>query len=190
MRYRSPNSLIHSTSTLGSFSGRLAMISNRNIKPRYVYLFFICVGLAIVVSATTIFRGHAATPPSGTIAPTLGAHTNWNGDSLATGATGGEDQCIDSGPGKNCDQFALTVSGSQSDWSGKLVQVKVAWTSGAHDYDLYIHKGDLSGPVAASGTNGGQPGTNETAYLDPTSMGVGLYTVHVAYAVVTPGQDI
>src|SRR5580765_1038888 len=167
------------------------MISNRNItRHRAFWFLVILVGLAILVSATTILRGHAATPPSGTIAPTLGAQTTWNGDSLATGATGGEDQCIDSGPGKNCDQFALTLSGNPADWSGKLVQVKVAWTSGAHDYDLYIHKGDLSGPVAASGTNGGQPATNETAYLDPANGGTGLYTVHVAYAVVTPGQDI
>src|SRR5207248_7846360 len=134
--------------------------------------------------------GHAASPASGTIAPTLGATTGWAGDpNLATGATGGEDQCIDSGPAKNCDSFALTVSGNVSDWNGKLIQVKVDWNLGTHDYDLYIHKGDLSGQVAASGTNSGQPGTDETAYLDPTNMGVGLYTVHVAYAVVTPGQD-
>lgn len=150
----------------------------------------ICIGLAILISAATLFRGRAATPASGSIAATVGASTSWAGDPLATGATGGEDQCIDSGPAKNCDSFALTVSGNTSDWTGKLVRVKAAWTNGAHDYDLYIHKGDLSGPVAASGTNGGQPGTDETAYLDPANAGVGLYTVHVAYAVVTPGQDI
>ena len=150
----------------------------------------ICMALAVLISATTLFRGRAASPGSGSIAPTLGASTTWMGDSLATGATGGEDQCIDSGPAKNCDSFALTVSGNPSDWIGKLVRIKAAWTNGAHDYDLYIHKGDLTGPVAASGTNGGQPGTDETAYLDPANAGVGLYTVHVAYAVVTPGQDI
>src|SRR4029078_3375264 len=119
-----------------------------------------------------------------------GASTTWTGDSLATGATGGEGQCIDSGPGKNCDSYTLNVTGSVAAWNGKLIQVQADWTLPAHDYDLYIHKGDLTGPVAAQGTNGGQPGTAETAYRDPTNMGVGIYTVHVAYAVVTPGQDI
>jgi hypothetical protein len=135
-------------------------------------------------------RARASSPSSGSISATSNTPTSWAGDpTLATGATGGEGQCIDSGPGKNCDSFALTVNGSTSDWNGKLIQVKVDWNLGTHDYDLYIHKGDLTGQVAASGTNGGQPGTDETAYLDPTNMGVGLYTVHVAYAVVTPGQD-
>ena len=155
-----------------------------------LWFFVICIASLMIVSATSIFRGRAASPSSGTIAATLGASTAWAGDpTLATGATGGEGQCIDSGPAKNCDSYALNVLGNQSDWNGKLIQVRVDWNLGSHDYDLYIHKGDLSGQVAASGTNGGQPGTDETAYLDPTNMGVGLYTVHVAYAVVTPGQD-
>jgi hypothetical protein len=155
----------------------------------YWIVFLICLALGLLLSATSIFRGRAATPNSGSIAPTLGATTGWAGDpTLATGATGGEGQCIDSGPGKNCDSFALTLTGNPSDWTGKLVRIQVAWTLGSHDYDLYIHQGTLTGPVAASGTNGGQPGTSETAYIDP-SAGTGLYTVHVAYAAVTPGQD-
>ncbi len=162
-----------------------------NQSRRHVYwVLFIFIGLGILVSASALFRGRAASPASGSISPTLGATTLWAGDpNLATGATGGEGQCIDSGPGKNCDSFALTVSGNPSDWIGKLVRVQAIWTLGSHDYDLYVHKGDLTGPVAASGTNSGQPGTNETAYLDPTNSGTGLYTVHVAYAVVTPMQD-
>src|SRR5207248_401414 len=131
----------------------------------------------------------AATPTSGVIGPS-GPTVTWGGASLATGATGGEDQCIDSDPGRNCDQFQLTVTGNPSDWIGKLIKVRVAWTNGAHDYDLYMRKGTITDPVAASGTNSGQRNTDETAYLDPAHMGVGLYTVHVAYAVVTPGQDI
>jgi len=110
----------------------------------------------------------------------------WVGDVTGSGGTLGEGNCIDSGPGKNCDSFALTLSGTESDWTGKLVQVRVAWSLGTHDYDLYIHKGDLSGPVAASGANQGQPGTEEDAFIDPRSSGVGLYTVHVTYAVAAP----
>jgi hypothetical protein len=153
----------------------------------HTFLFvLLSLALAVLACVGTFFRGLAATPSGGTIAPTLGATITWNGDSLATGATGGEGQCIDSGPAKNCDSFALTVGGNPSDWTGKLIQVRAAWTSQAHDYDLYVHKGDLSGPVAASGTNGGQPATEEVAYLDPANAGVGLYTVHIAYASRNP----
>jgi Calx-beta domain len=152
-----------------------------------VLFILLCIVLAVMASFGTLLRGRAASPSGDTVAPTLGARKTWAGDpGLLTGATGGEGQCIDSGPAKNCDTFSLTVQGNPSDWNGKLIQVQVAWQLGTHDYDLYIHKGDLTGPIAGQGTNSGQPGTNETAYLDPASMGVGLYSVHVAYAVVTP----
>ena len=100
----------------------------------HTFLFvLLCIILAVMASFGTFFRGRAATPAAGSIAPTVGANTTWNGDSLATGATGGESQCIDSGPAKNCDSFALTVSGNQSDWNGKLVQVQITWQLGTHD---------------------------------------------------------
>jgi len=175
-------------------SGRLFMKHNhRQVTNRRHWFLFICVGFAVLLSATTFFRGRAANPTSGSLGPggpVAPWDGKWDGVALATGSTGGEDQCIDSDPGRNCDQFQLMVTGTPSDWIGKLIQVKVAWTNPAHDYDLYIHKGSVTDPEAASGTNSGQPNTDETAYLDPAHMGVGLYTVHVAYAVVTPGQDI
>jgi hypothetical protein len=112
------------------------------------------------------------------------------GNAPGTGGTGGEGQCIDSGPAQNCDSFTLTVSGTEADWTGKLIQIRANWSLQASDYDLYVHKGDLTGPVAAQGTNGGQPGTEEVAYLDPHSSGVGIYTVHVASAVTpVPNTD-
>ncbi len=145
---------------------------------------------AIVIAACYLpfLKVRAANPPSGTIG-VAGPAVTWVGDVTGAGATGGEGQCIDSGPGKNCDSFALTISGTESDWAGKLVQVKIDWSLQTHDYDLYIHKGDLTGPVAAQGANQGQPGTEEVTYLDPRAVGVGLFTVHVAYAVVAPNQD-
>jgi len=111
------------------------------------------------------------------------------GTVTGTGGTLGEGNCIDSGPGQNCDTFQLTIGGSESDWVGKLAQVRVAWNLPATDYDLYIHKGDLSGPVAAQGANQGQPGTEEVAFIDPRATGVGLYTAHIGYAVVPPNSD-
>jgi len=145
----------------------------------------ICLAIAAAISGSFVFsRVHAANPGGGTIGPS-GPILNWVGNAPGTGGTGGEGQCIDSGPAQNCDSFTLTVSGTETDWTGKLIQIRANWSLQASDYDLYVHKGDLTGPVAAQGTNGGQPGTEEVAYLDPHSSGVGIYTVHVASA-VTP----
>src|SRR5256714_13899993 len=147
------------------------MRNNQRNDNIHTYLFILlCVALAILAAFGTFFRGQAASPSSGTIAttgPVLPFTGTWAGDpTLATGATGGEGQCIDSGPAKNCDSFALTVAGNTSDGNGKLIQVKVDWNLASHDYDLYIHKRDLSGQVAASGTNGRQMGTAQNAYVD------------------------
>jgi hypothetical protein len=144
----------------------------RHSKLHTCLFILLCIALVIVASLATFVRSHAANPSGDTIAPTLGAKKTWAGDpNLATGSTGGESQCIDSGPAKNCDTYSLTVQGTPSDWNGKLLQIQIAWQSGAHDYDLYIHKGDLTGPIAAQGTNSGQPGTSETGYLDSGKHG-------------------
>ena len=157
----------------------------------HTYLFILlCMTLALLASAATFMRARASSPTSGSISATSGTPTSWVGDSLATGGTEGESNCIDSGAAKNCDQFTLTVNGNPSDWVGKLVQVRVAWNLQTDDYDLYVHKGTLSGPLAGSGSNGGQPGTEENAFLDPANSGTGVYVVHVAYATNVPGQDI
>jgi len=150
----------------------------------------ICLVIAAAIAGSFVFsRVHAANPSGGSIGPT-GPTVNWVGNAPGTGGTGGEGQCLDSGPAPNCDSFTLTVSGTETDWTGKLIQIRVNWTLQTSDYDLYIHKGDLTGPVAAQGTNAGQPGTEEVAYLGPHSSGVGIYTVHVASAVTpVPNTD-
>lgn len=166
------------------------MTMRRHSKIHTFLFIFLSVALVVLACLGTFFRGRAASPGSGTLAPTLGATTSWTGDSLATGATNGEANCMDSGPARNCDQFQLNLSGNPSDWSGKLVQIRVSWNLQSNDYDVYVHKGAVNGPLAGSGANGGQPGTEEVAYLDPANSGTGLYTIHVAYAVTSPGQDI
>src|SRR5712672_462479 len=95
--------------------------------------FYILIVLAVLASASALFRGRAASPAAGTLGP-AGPAVNWTGDSLATGSTNGESNCIDSGLLKNCDSFALTLSGVPSDWNGKLAQVQIAWSLGTHDY--------------------------------------------------------
>ena len=153
-------------------------------------LIVLAISLCTVVCFSLWFSpSHAADPGGGSITPT-GPTLNWIGNAPGTGGTGGEGQCIDSGPAQNCDSFTLTVSGTDTDWTGKLIQIRVNWSLQVSDYDLYVHKGDLSGPVATQGTNGGQPGTEEVAYLDPRANGVGIYTVHVASAVTpVPNSD-
>ena len=63
---------------------------------------------------------------------------------------------------------------------GQKVQVQLTWSSSANEYDLYIHKGTLTGPVVASVMAG--PGlTYQTAFIDVAANDTGLYTVHMVY---------
>ncbi|HEV7799042.1 MAG TPA: sialidase family protein, partial [Pyrinomonadaceae bacterium] len=152
---------------------------------------FVFVALALTAgSSLFLFNTRAANPASGSIGPTIGGTpVTWLGDVTGTGAELGEAQCIDDGPGKNCDSFALTVTGTQADWTSKVLKVRINWSLGSNDYDVYIHKGDLTGPVAGKGPGSSQPNTEEVAFLNPVIDGVGLYTVHVAYAAVAPNSD-
>ncbi|HKP48080.1 MAG TPA: sialidase family protein, partial [Pyrinomonadaceae bacterium] len=151
-------------------------------------LLLLIIAFIAASSSLFIFHSRAANPSSGSIGPSS-PPVQWVGDVTGTGAELGEEQCIDSGPAKNCDSFALMVNGTEADWTSKVLQVRINWTLGANDYDVYIHKGDLTGPVAGKGPGGSPPGTEEIAYLDPHNSGVGLYTVHVAYAAVVPNSD-
>jgi len=79
----------------------------------------------------------AANPATGTISPT-GANVVWQGP-VTGGAGANEDTCVE---GVNCDTFKLTLSGTEEDWAGKVVNVTINWLTPANDYDLYIHKGE------------------------------------------------
>src|ERR1051325_4982006 len=96
----------------------------------------LAISLCTVVTLSLCFSpSHAADPGGGSISPT-GAALNWIGNAAGTGGTGGEGQCIDSGPAQNCDSFTLNVSGADTDWTGKLIQIRVNWSLQASDYDL------------------------------------------------------
>ena len=90
----------------------------------------------------------------------------------------GESTCVD---GANCDTFTLTVGGAVSDYAGKVVKFAFSWTLPATDYDFYIHKGTLSGPIVATGGNDGAPATTDQAAIDPVKDGIGVYVVHIVY---------
>src|SRR6266487_3467311 len=140
--------------------------------------FVISVFLVVFALFTTGLR--SATPSAGTLNPG-GATVNWAGT-----ATGGssldESTCVE---GVNCDTFILTLSGTPADWTGLKARIVIsdADPSGVTDYDLYVHKGDNSGPIVPGGisANGGTP--PEVVDLDPSNpaIGTGQFSVHVVY---------
>src|SRR6266536_2112708 len=120
------------------------------------------LGLIFVLSVVfaPLPSSHAANPMAGTIGP-AGPAQAWDGNAVG-GASAGEDTCLD---GVNCDLYTLTVSGVPTDWTGKIVAIKIAWMIPTNDYDLYVHYDannngvlDTTDPVVASSGNGA-PGT-------------------------------
>lgn len=137
---------------------------------------------------TLTFAVYAASPSGGTINPG-GPNLAWAGTASGIPPTGGgETSCTE---GTNCDSFALTISGTPADWiaAGKQVHVQINWTLPANDYDMYIHKGGLTGPVVASSGAGGT--TQEQVDMNPasSSIGTGLFTVHVVYFAATQADQ-
>jgi hypothetical protein len=138
----------------------------------------------LMLSALLGFLAFAADPTGGTIGPS-GPAVTWAGTGSGTPPTGGaEDACEE---GQNCDSFKLTISGTPADWAAavKVVHVQINWTSPSTDYDLYVHKGSLDGPLVASSGAGGS--TSEQVDLDPrrSSVGTGDFIVHVVYFAAT-----
>jgi hypothetical protein len=126
------------------------------------------------------FLAFAADPPAGNISPS-GPTLTWTGTGTGAPPTGGgEDACEE---GNNCDSFKLTITGTPADWAAavKVVHVQINWLTPSTDYDLYVHKGSLNGPVVASSGAGGS--TSEQVDLDPrrSSVGTGDFIVHVVY---------
>jgi hypothetical protein len=151
-----------------------------------IFNFRLALACALVSASALIgYWALAADPTGGTIGP-AGPNLTWVGTATGVPPTGGaEDACEE---GTNCDSFALTLSGTPADWIGKQVHVQINWTLPATDYDMYVHKGGLDGPIVASSGAGGT--TQEQVDLNPasTSVGTGLFTVHVVYF-VNSGTD-
>jgi hypothetical protein len=126
---------------------------------------------------------HAANPSSATLGPTNGASATWAGSGVA-GATTDETTCVN---GVDCDTFTFNLSGSPANYANLVLAINVGWKLGTNDYDVYVHKGDLTGPIVASSTDG-IPGVSESVVINPSIMGVGLYTVHVVDSTVAPGD--
>jgi len=145
--------------------------------------------IALSVISLSLPSGHAANPTAGTISP-AGPDVTWQGP-LSGGACANETSCVE---GANCDTFKLTLSGTEEDWAGKVVNITINWTNPANDYDLYIHKGEncpttgpCQGPIVSQDGNGA-PSTREAGSIDPSSTGTGVYLVRLVIFSVTPGD--
>ena len=127
----------------------------------------------------------AANPTEGTVDPINTTSVSWDGTAIGTGGTD-ETTAIE---GINRDTFVLHVA--PGTYTGKVISVKIEWTSGSNDYDLYIHQRNPDGSdgdfVQSSG--GGVPGTSESTAFDPNIWGTGDYNVIAVYFANTPGAD-
>ncbi|HEV2763862.1 MAG TPA: hypothetical protein VGV38_12850, partial [Pyrinomonadaceae bacterium] len=134
---------------------------------------------------------------AGLLSPWATAPVRWNG--VAPGGVALNDPlglqspeagCVE---GVNCDTFALNLAGTVSNWSGKVARVRVEWNLPATDYDLYIHKGWVDGPVVATSgrgiTNPTGPLTLEDAAIDPATHGTGTFSVRVVYYAAVGAVD-
>ena len=137
----------------------------------------------VAMSCALVFPASASTPSSGTLSPVNGSSATWAGSGIA-GATTDETTCVD---GTDCDVFTVTLTGSSSNYKGLVLAISIAHSISVNDYDLFVHKGSLTGPIVASSTNG-IPETGEAVVIDPTVSGTGVYTVHVVDSSVAPGD--
>jgi hypothetical protein len=150
-----------------------------------IFTLRLALACALLMASGLIgFLAFAADPASGNIGPS-GPTITWTGTGSGAPPTGGgEDACEE---GNNCDSFKLTITGTPADWAAavKVVHVQINWVTPSTDYDLYVHKGSLDGPVVASSGSGGT--TSEQVDLDPrrSSVGTGDFIVHVVYFAAT-----
>jgi hypothetical protein len=131
----------------------------------------------------------APTPATGTVGPAPGGPSSTWQQGAPTNPGGNvnmESSCVEN---VTCETFTLTVLGTQASWAGQRVQVQLNWSSSANEYDIYIHQGANtntsgmganSGALVTSAANG--PGlTNQTAFIDVSQWGTGVFTVHIVY---------
>src|SRR5205814_7032238 len=142
-------------------------------------LFFV-TGIFLIVFGLFTPRLHSAQPSSGTLNPGDPA-VNWVGTAVGGGSLD-VSTCV---VGVNCDTFLVTLSGTPTNWSGLKARIVISCAdpSGLSDYDVYVHKGDNSGPIVPGGesAHGGTP--PEVVDLDPSDpdVGTGQFSVHVVY---------
>src|SRR5437879_7159965 len=140
-------------------------------------LFFV-TGIFLIVFGLSTARLHSATPSAGP-RNSPGPQVNWVGTAVGGGSLD-ESTCVE---GVNCDTFLVTLSGTPTNWAGLKARIVISCAdpSGLSDYDLYVHKGDNTGPIVGESAHGGTP--PELVDLDPSdpTIGTGQFSVHVVY---------
>lgn len=156
----------------------------------------LCRASSILVAVLFLLtNAQAANPSSGGLNPVSGATITWRG--TATGGTvpngpnvTGEQLCQE---GVTCETYTLTLSGTRADWINLQVHVQISWQLPATDYDLYIHKDSVSGPVVGTSGRGAtspnEPLTREDVILDPAASGTGVYAVRIVYYAATQADQ-
>ncbi len=126
-------------------------------------------GIALLCSIPFLgSRGQS--PATGTVDPVGIQTASWNGTANSPGGNNNtEATCVDSGPAQSCEVFTLTVSGNQAAWAGKKVQVLLTWMNAANEYDIFIHKGTLGGPLITFAYQGPAI-TRQVAFIDAGSI--------------------
>ncbi|HVE69785.1 MAG TPA: hypothetical protein VNI54_00345 [Thermoanaerobaculia bacterium] len=131
--------------------------------------------------ATTAF---ATQPSSGTISVNTTTPLTWNGTILGGSSPDGENTCVQ---GVNCDTYTITLAGTVEEWAGKAARVRINWSFPATDYDIYIHKGTLTG--AEADRSGDGLTTSEDALIIPSQDGVGTFVVNIVYFAATAADQ-
>src|SRR6266404_3593498 len=147
--------------------------------------FYYILAASCAASLFSIAITHAASPPDGTVDPSTATPVEWDGTAIGTGGTD-ETTAIE---GVNRDTFILHVTAGN--YTGKTIAVKIEWTSGSNDYDLYIHKRNADGSDGdlVNSSGGGAPGTSESTVINPTTAVTGDFNVIAVYFANTPGVD-
>jgi hypothetical protein len=138
----------------------------------------------LLFGALTAVPLFGSNPTSASVSVSTTTPITWTGTALGGSAPNGESTCVQ---GVNCDTFTVTVNGSVADWNGKAARVVINWLLPATDYDVYIHKGTITGEEADHSGDGLT--TSEDALIIPSQDGVGVFVVNVVYFVGTPSDQ-
>ncbi|HEX9982009.1 MAG TPA: hypothetical protein VGF69_01975 [Thermoanaerobaculia bacterium] len=130
--------------------------------------------MAVVVLIVAAFPLGASSPSSGTLSAGSTSALTWNGTALGGASPEAETTCVE---GVNCDTFLITFGGTAADWNGKNARVSLSWLLPVTDYDLYIHKDTVTGPLVATSAQGTT--TSEAAEIEVSKSGPGTYAVRV-----------
>jgi hypothetical protein len=156
------------------------MSQSMSVQSAVVKLRLIVIGGLITLLSLPLL---ASQPAAGTLLAGSPTIVRWAGTALGGASPEAETTCVE---GVNCDTFLLTFGGTAADWNGKNVRVSLSWLLPVSDYDLYIHKDSVTGPIVASSAQGTT--TAESANIDVATSGVGTYAVRIVYFIAIGDQ--